>query len=98
MTKENGKEPLSSATGGSLVPIDNELLRGVKVTIDAVLGRGEMTADMMMSLKPGSVVTLDASLADQVELFLGESLVARGEIVAVGDHYGVRIVDVAAVR
>ncbi len=54
-----------------------------------------MTVEQLMALKQGSVVTLEASLADRVELFLNDALVARGEIVAVGDKFGVRIVEIS---
>ena len=38
---------------------------------------------------------LEARLNDLVELRLNDTVVARGEIVAVGDNFGVRIIDVA---
>ena len=89
--------PQASPPVDGLIPIDNALLRGVHVSLEAILGRGEMTAETLMCLAPGAIVRLDASLADQVGLYLNDALVARGEIVAVGDHYGVRIVEVAPV-
>ena len=52
----------------------------------------------MMALEKGSVVTLETGLADHVDLFLNDALIARGEIVAVGDKYGVRIVEVARAK
>lgn len=75
--------------------IDNELLRGVRVALEARLGESPMTVEEMLGLKAGAVVTLDAGLADHVELYLNDTLVARGEIVAVGDKYGVRIIEIA---
>ena len=78
-----------------LSPINAELLRGVRISLEVRLGEAPMTIENMMSLKPGAVVTLETSLADHVELYLNDALVARGEIVAVGDKYGVRIVEIA---
>ncbi len=80
-----------------MVPIDKELLRGVEVSLDALLGRGRMTAEALMGLARGSVIALDSSLADHVELYLNDALIARGEIVAVGDNFGVRITEIAPV-
>ena len=79
-----------------LVAINSDLLRDVRVAIEARLGRTELTVAQLTALKAGSVVTLDTSLADHVELYLNGALVARGEIVAVGDVYGVRITDIGA--
>ncbi|HEY4116131.1 MAG TPA: FliM/FliN family flagellar motor switch protein [Rhizomicrobium sp.] len=74
--------------------IGGELLRGVRVALNARLGEASMTVEELMALKTGSVVTLQAALADHVDLYLNDNLVARGEIVAVGDKYGVRIVEI----
>lgn len=79
-----------------LAPINGDLFREVRVTLSARLGDAAMTVEEMMALKAGSVVTLQSSLADHVDLYLSGSLVARGEIVAVGDKFGVRIVEIAA--
>ena len=76
-------------------PINSDLLRGVRVSLEVRLGESPMTVDEMLALKAGAVVTLDTGLADSVELYLNDNLVARGEIVAVGDKYGVRIVEIA---
>ncbi|MEI9997610.1 MAG: FliM/FliN family flagellar motor switch protein [Rhizomicrobium sp.] len=75
--------------------IDESVLRGIRVTLEARLGEANMTVDEMMALKSGAVVTLESGLADHVDLFLNGTLVARGEIVAVGERFGVRIVEIA---
>lgn len=80
--------------GGKPTPISSELLRGMRVTLEAHLGQASMTVDELMALKSGSVVTLENGLVDQLELYLNGTLVARGVVVAVGDKFGVRIVEV----
>jgi flagellar motor switch protein FliN/FliY len=79
----------------TLRPIDVGLLKGVRIRLNALLGRGEMSAEELMKLEKGSVVTLASSLADPVELYLDDALVARGELVAVGDNFAVRITDIS---
>jgi len=79
----------------ALVSISSDLLKGVKVSLEASLGRSDISVEEMMALEKGSVVTLETGLADHVELFLNDALIARGEIVAVGEKYGVRIVEIA---
>lgn len=90
------KAPVVSAPASPLSAPVSALLRGVEVSLEARLGRAEMTVEAMMGLKAGSVVTLDASLADHVDLYLNGTVVARGEIVAAGDRFGVRIIDIPA--
>ena len=89
-------EPKAPDSAPGLARIDAELFRGVRVALEARLGEAGMTVEEMMALKSGDVVTLGTGLADHVDLYLNGTLVARGEIVAVADKYGVRIVEIAA--
>lgn len=74
--------------------IDPELIGSVEVVLEAVIGSATMSVAELMKLEKGSSVTLESSLERDVELRLNGIAVARGELVAVGDHYGVRIVDI----
>jgi flagellar motor switch protein FliN/FliY len=75
--------------------IDMGLFADVRVALEARLGEAPMTVESIMALKAGSIVTLETGLADHVELYLNDTLVARGEIVAVDGKYGVRIIEIA---
>lgn len=75
--------------------IGNDLLRNVRVSLEVRLGETSMTLEEVMALKAGAVVTLETGLADHVDVYLNGSVVARGEIVAVGDKFGLKIIDVA---
>jgi len=76
--------------------ISIDLFAGVRVALEARLGEAPMTVEDIMALKTGAIVTLETGLADHVDLYLNDMLVARGEIVAVGGKYGVRIVELAS--
>lgn len=93
-------ETVSSSTarnvsGPPLVSLDSAVFSGVTVKLDARLGGVTMTIQELLALKAGEVVTLDAQLNDLVELHLNGTAVGRGEIVAAGDAFGVRIVEIA---
>src|SRR5215469_2994833 len=79
-----------------LANISIDLLGGVRIRLDACLGDASMTVEGLMGLKAGTVVTLETGLADHVDLYLNDMLVARGEIVVVGNKYGVRISELAS--
>ena len=68
---------------------------GIPVEIQIRLGRVVMPLGELQELRAGAVVTLDCSLDDPVEILAGNKVVARGEIVAVEDQLGVRILQVA---
>lgn len=93
-TTETAKSDTSQAGGGKIAPISADLLRGMRIMLEARLGRSEMTVEELMALKSGSVVALDTDLSDLLDLYLNGVLVARGVVVAVGDKFGVRIVEV----
>ncbi|HZZ37019.1 MAG TPA: FliM/FliN family flagellar motor switch protein [Caulobacteraceae bacterium] len=65
------------------------------MTLQALLGRVSLSVSELLQLRAGSVLTLETGLQDLVELRLNDAAVARGEIVAVEDNFGVRIVEVA---
>ena len=73
---------------------DLSLVGHVKVKLDAVIGACEIPVSELMSLSKGDVVTLLAGLDDPVTLWLDERPIARGELVAVDDNFGVRIIEV----
>lgn len=74
--------------------IDSSLIASVEVRLEAVIGATTTTVAELMKLDKGSQVTLESSLERDVELRLNGVAIARGELVAVDDHYGVRIVEI----
>ena len=76
--------------------LDPELLGDVVVELSATLGQGTLSLAELANLKDGTVIELDAPLNGHVDLSLNGRLVARGELVSVGDNFGVRITDVLA--
>jgi flagellar motor switch protein FliN len=78
-----------------LVGLDSLVMRNVQVALRAKLGDVEMTVEELLALKAGAVLKLDRALGEPVELYLNDALVARGEIVAVDDNFGIRLTEVA---
>lgn len=85
-----------AASGPPLLSLDSAVFSGVNVQLDARLGSASLTVEALLALRAGAVLTLDSQLNSLVELHLNGALVGRGEIVAVDDRFGVRIVEIAA--
>jgi flagellar motor switch protein FliN/FliY len=85
----------TTETTSPLVPIDTALLANMQVVLEARLGETRMTVAQLMELKAGNVIELERSIADHVDIYLNSALVARGEIVAVGEMFGVRITELS---
>lgn len=72
---------------------DLSLVGHVRVSLVAQLGSAEMSVQELFALKTEDVVNLDQSSDAIVTLLLNGKPVARGELVAVEDNLGVRIVE-----
>lgn len=75
--------------------INAKLIDAVEVTLEGFLGSAHVTIAELTGLREGAVVPLDAALNAAVELRLNGVAVARGELVAVGDNFAVRLTDIA---
>lgn len=84
----DGKPATVSGLRGALVS-------NVDVAVETYLGGATMTVGELNALQPGGVIALDAALNQLVELRLNGVTIAHGELVAVGDKFGVRIASLA---
>lgn len=73
-------------------PIGIDGLRDVPVPLTIELGRTRLPLQELLALAPGSLVTLGRAAHEPVDIFVGGRLYARGEVVTVGDKYGVRVI------
>lgn len=81
-------------TPGQRIPLD--MLGEIAVKVEIQLGTARLTIKELMALQSGSLLTLDQHLMQDVDVLLNERVVARGEVVAVGDRFGVRIKELGA--
>jgi len=71
-----------------------EFLWDVPMTVEVVLGSTAVTVKDALEIGPGSVVELDRVYGEPVDIMLNGRLVAHGEVVIVGDQFGVRITEI----
>jgi flagellar motor switch protein FliN len=94
---ESGTEAsgISADSPASTVSHAAPLLLGVKLPIRVLLGRTQLCLREVAQLGSGSVVELDCSPNDPVEVIVNDKVIAHGEVVVVGGNYGVRITRIA---
>ena len=68
-------------------------LRNVKATLRVCVGDIELTVGELMSARCDDVLRLDRLIDEPVDIVLEGSVIARGELVAVDDAYGVRLTE-----
>ena len=85
-------EPHSA--GAPLLPPRLAPFAGVKTTVNVVAGRAEASVGELLALKEGAVLSLDRAVDAPFDVVLDGTVLARGQLVAVGEHFGVRITEV----
>lgn len=70
-----------------------EFLKDVDVRLTVELGRTEMKLKDVLSLTEESVVMLDRLTDELLDVLVNGKLIARGEVVAQGERFGLRIVE-----
>ncbi|MBI4509621.1 MAG: flagellar motor switch protein FliN, partial [Deltaproteobacteria bacterium] len=69
----------------------------VPLDVSVELGRVTMTLkDIAARLGPGSIIELNKLAGETLDVRINERLVAHAEAVAVGERYGIRIVEIIA--
>lgn len=104
-TESTEQSPVESRPAGDGMGVDDAsaspvshagaLLLGVKLPIRVLLGRTQLCLRDVAQLGSGSVVELDCSPDDPVELMVNDRVIAHGEVVVIGGNYGVRITGIA---
>jgi len=72
------------------------LILDVDVPVSVVLGNVRKSIGEIVSLTEGQVIDLERGAGEPVDLLVNGKLVARGEVVVVDDHYGLRIAEIVA--
>ena len=85
---ERGKVEDRAAASPSPV---SSLLLDVKLPIRVLLGGTQLCLRDVAQLGGGSVVELDCSPNDPVDIIVNDRVIAQGEVVVVAGNYGVRI-------
>jgi flagellar motor switch protein FliN/FliY len=74
----------------------SDMLMHVQVPVSVSFGATQIRMRDLLNLTSGSVVELDQALHDNVEVRVNNRVIARGEVVAVDGHYGVRVVELVS--
>jgi flagellar motor switch protein FliN/FliY len=88
---------LDPRTGGGTVggadqaPIG--LLANVEMDVTVHLGQARRPIRDILAMGSGSVVELDKLAGESVDILVNNRLVAKGEIVVIGENFGVRITE-----
>ena len=68
-----------------------DIMQDVLMHISVELGRTKSSIKEVMEMEKGSIVELDKIAGEQVEIYVNEKLVAKGEVIVIEDKFGVRV-------
>ncbi|MBD3162134.1 MAG: flagellar motor switch protein FliN [Candidatus Eisenbacteria bacterium] len=83
---DDWKEKVGAESAGPLAS-----LMEVSMPLVVEIGRTRMTVEEILRLGVGSVVELDRMTGEPVDVFVGDRKLAEGQVVVVGDNFGIRI-------
>jgi flagellar motor switch protein FliN/FliY len=70
-----------------------DVLMHVTLQLTVELGTCTMSVAEVLELGSGSIVELDRKVDEPIDLHVNGRVVARGEVVAIEDNFGVRVTD-----
>jgi len=85
-----------AAAPGAEGEINLDAILDVRLTLTLEVGRAKISVRDLLALTPGSVVELDRRAGEPLDLYVNGVLVARGEVVVVNEHFGLRLTEVVS--
>jgi flagellar motor switch protein FliN len=80
----------AESSASSIAPFAQRLLR-IRVPVQVTLAAQRKSIQEIIDLGPGAIVKFNKTCDEPLEICVGERLIATGEVVKVGDKFGVRI-------
>lgn len=75
---------------------DLDLILDIPVTISLEVGRTSISIKNLLQLNQGSVVELDRSAGEPLDVLVNGTLIAHAEVVVVNEKFGIRLTDVVS--
>ncbi|MGN6279035.1 MAG: flagellar motor switch protein FliN [Sphingomonas sp.] len=91
---------MNDMTGG--IPVDGavaanfRLLQDVGVKLTVEIGSTHLSLRELLALGESSVIELDREANELLDVFVNGTLIGRGEVVTVGERFGVRMTELVS--
>lgn len=70
------------------------LLANVELPVTVSFGKAFLSVKDVVKLNTGSIIELNRSISEPVEVRVNNAMIARGEVVVVDGNYGIRVLEV----
>ncbi len=78
------------------VPSDLDFILDIPLEVTVEMGRTKMLINDLLQLGQGSVIELNRLAGEPLDILVNNKLVARGEVVVVGEKFGIRLTDIVS--
>lgn len=91
----NKEEPNKKVETNSAAVSNLRLLENIEVRLTVEVGNTEIKIKDLLRLNEGSVIELDRLAGDALDILANGTKIAKGEVVMVGEKFGIRFTEVA---
>ncbi len=71
-----------------------KMISDVDMTVSVELGRAKKLFKEILEMQPGTVIELNTSTGDRIDLLVNKKLVAKGEVMVLDGKYALRVTDI----
>lgn len=83
-------------SGASLGSSNLKLLENIEVQLTVEVGGTKISIGDLLKLNDGSVVELERLAGEHLDILVNGTLLAKGEIVLVGERLGIRLTEIVS--
>ena len=91
MNDMTGGFPVDAAVAANL-----RLLQDVDVKLTVEIGSTTLSLRELLALGESSIIELDRQAGDLLDVFVNGTLIGRGEVVTVGERFGVKLLELVS--
>jgi len=87
---------IQEGNGSHFEKYDLDLILDIPLEVRVELGKVKMLVNELLQLGQGSILELNRQVGDQLEIYVNEKLIAKGEVVVVDEKFGIRVTDIVS--
>jgi len=93
---QNPPEEEKAKTATPQSQYDLDLILDISLDVRVELGQVKMLVSDLLRLGQGSVVDLKKPVGEQLDIYIGDKLIARGDVVVADEKLGIRVTDIVS--
>ena len=96
--EESGAEDgVESAAAVSLDAINQNVVKSIPITLNVEVGKAKLKLKELMAVAQGTVLELDRSVGELMDIKVNDLVIAKGEVVTVENNkLGIRVLEIVS--